>query len=820
MLKLETKNKLNIFYLILAIIFTIITYFYLILSYYPYRLDVKKRYILDSDVIQKIYFNDLDKNGESERFELHYLKDIKRNMLLCYNSDDILMEQFYLDGAVRKEWIHFNDWDNDEINDLIIFHVNNDSLYCDVIDVLGRKYLVKNLFVSIKDKRNNSKEWYFDSLPIFDKEKKLMYLSVSTGYGIYPRSLFIIDQKKLKVLKRFDSTAPVEQAYLSDLNGNKNNEFIVLTKAAGNDFIKKGYHDFNSWLFLFDDTLGFYRIPKSINRYPGSSFLYKLYDASENFLIFTNEINLPKVNAQLLKHDNNFNIIKSLSISGSILKPVIDTNSQKIITSTREGLFTIYDYNFQITEQKQIHFSEPNIVKKISIADIDNDDKLEIITFIDGEIRIYDQQLNLLTARKSDYQLKEIDDNQLITNYKSAHGNVLVVPSQTSVWVYALVNNLLISNLFLLLPIVLVIYFLSILFTGKILAFIAGYINVFNYFVKVSDQGMMLLTNSGKIKKINQSFIRLLLLEETNYIDKHFQKVLAKNEEVASQISNSIEFIQDSEKELTFRKGDVYFNGKIKVKIFKSFFNYPYAYLVEVIDYSVSLLEDRYRIWSRTSQKIAHDIKTPLSTILLNLKSLQYRIDKEELINKDVYNEDLTIIQNELDRIKNLTRNFLKFTNSEKPNFVNVVVSEIIYKSIEQFESYFDNKIELKIDIRDDCIVSADENQLEQLFHILIENAIDAINKEGYVRITIEDMNDLAYDQNKCLIEISDSGCGIPKEVIYKIFEPYFTTKDDGTGMGLAIGKKIVDDHKGSIEFYSHNNLGTTVKLILPLVKL
>jgi hypothetical protein len=304
--KLETKKKLHLFYLIVSVLLTIATFFYLKLSYFSYDLEVQKRYIRDNEVVQKIYFNDLDNNGLSERFELHYLKDIKRNMLLCYNSDDILMEQFYLDGTVRKEGIHFNDWDNDNNNDLMILHVNNDTLYCDVIDVLGRKYLVKNLYVTVKDVRNNSKTWFYNSFPVFDESnnKRYLYLTVATGYGIYSRSVFLIDKDKLKVINKFDSTAPIDKAYLADINYDSKNELVALTKATGNDFTKKGFHDFNSWLLVFKDSLKFFQEPKVINTYPGQSFLYQLETEKNSFMLFLNEINLPRIHASLIKLNN------------------------------------------------------------------------------------------------------------------------------------------------------------------------------------------------------------------------------------------------------------------------------------------------------------------------------------------------------------------------------------------------------------------------------------------------------------------------------------------------------------------------------------
>ena len=499
--KLENKKKLHLFYLIVSILLTIATFLYLTFSYFSYDLEVQKRYIRDNEVVQKIYFNDLDKNGLSERFELHYLKDIKRNMLLCYNSDDILMEQFYLDGTVRKEGIHFNDWDNDNNNDLMILHVNNDTLYCDVIDVLGRKYLVKNLYVTVKDERNNSKTWFYNSYPVFDEanNKRYLYLSVATGYGIYSRSVFLIDKDKLKVINKFDSTAPIEKAYLADINFDSKNELVALTKATGNDFTKKGFHDFNSWLLIFKDSLKFFQEPKVINTYPGQSFLYQLETGKNSFMLFLNEINLPRIHASLIKLNSNLEEEKSLIVEGGLLFPVVDENSRRIYTSTREGTITIYDYDLNTVNSLKIKFERPNLVKKISAVDVNNDSLNELLVFVDGEIRVYNQELDLLTIGSSDYLLQEINDSELVTPYNSISQTALIIPTSSSIWIYSLVNNYVIANLVYLIPFLFIIYFLSFVFSGKIIAALLSYINVFNYFVKISDQGMMLLTNTGKI---------------------------------------------------------------------------------------------------------------------------------------------------------------------------------------------------------------------------------------------------------------------------------------------------------------------------------
>ena len=105
--------------------------------------------------------------------------------------------------------------------------------------------------------------------------------------------------------------------------------------------------------------------------------------------------------------------------------------------------------------------------------------------------------------------------------------------------------------------------------------------------------------------------------------------------------------------EFTLSKGEDTINGEIRITPFISFYGLTYAYLIEISDYSEMLNNDRMKSWSSTAQKIAHDIKTPLSTIQLNLKAIQRRMEKENVPNQNVYNEDISRIRTELERIIN-----------------------------------------------------------------------------------------------------------------------------------------------------------------------
>jgi signal transduction histidine kinase len=111
-------------------------------------------------------------------------------------------------------------------------------------------------------------------------------------------------------------------------------------------------------------------------------------------------------------------------------------------------------------------------------------------------------------------------------------------------------------------------------------------------------------------------------------------------------------------------------------------------------------------------------------------------------------------------------------------------------------------------------LVLADKEQLLRAFNNLFKNAVQAIGEEsvGKIDITIQ------KQENTCLIEISDSGKGIPKEFIDKIFFPNFTTKSGGMGLGLAIVKNIIVSFGGEISLYSQKEKGTTFKIMLPLV--
>ena len=113
-------------------------------------------------------------------------------------------------------------------------------------------------------------------------------------------------------------------------------------------------------------------------------------------------------------------------------------------------------------------------------------------------------------------------------------------------------------------------------------------------------------------------------------------------------------------------------------------------------------------------------------------------------------------------------------------------------------------------------MIWGDPNQIEHLFNIFLENAIDAVGGNGYLSISTSEIIDTNTNNTFIQILIKDDGEGIKSEFLNKIYEPYFTTKIEGTGLGLAIAKKIIEDNNGTIDIDSTLGKGTIFKITFP----
>ncbi len=218
---------------------------------------------------------------------------------------------------------------------------------------------------------------------------------------------------------------------------------------------------------------------------------------------------------------------------------------------------------------------------------------------------------------------------------------------------------------------------------------------------------------------------------------------------------------------------------------------------------------------------VAHEINTPLGIIASHVDALNLQKDYPPK-----YIEDLMIIKNQTKRINKYTKSLLNYSQrmpfNPKPQSITKSLDDCLYLLKPRFHS---KQINMVNRINPELPpVFIDKDQIEQVLINILNNAFDAVDQKGEIKIEaeIEKRSVSAINKteiNYISLKITDNGMGIPNEVLEKIYDPFYTTKthDNGTGLGLAISKAIILRHKGKIEAASEVGKYTSFKILLPL---
>jgi nitrogen fixation/metabolism regulation signal transduction histidine kinase len=208
--------------------------------------------------------------------------------------------------------------------------------------------------------------------------------------------------------------------------------------------------------------------------------------------------------------------------------------------------------------------------------------------------------------------------------------------------------------------------------------------------------------------------------------------------------------------------------------------------------------------WSEVARRLAHEIKNPLTPIQLSAERLQHKLagklspEQEEMMNRSTE----TII-GQVQAMKEMVNDFRDFAKTPSPQLKSVSINTLTHEILGLYEGS-----PLKTDLDSRCPnIMGDPTQLRQIIHNLLQNAQDATLEGKHQAEPVEVKTELVsygelsgVPQNAVRLTISDSGSGFPAKILARAFEPYVTTKSKGTGLGLAVVKKIVDDHGAKIE--------------------
>jgi signal transduction histidine kinase len=223
------------------------------------------------------------------------------------------------------------------------------------------------------------------------------------------------------------------------------------------------------------------------------------------------------------------------------------------------------------------------------------------------------------------------------------------------------------------------------------------------------------------------------------------------------------------------------------------------------------LRAERLATIGRMSAQITHEIRNPLSSIGLNAELLDEELQSGAVGDPSEARSLLRAIAKEIDRLTDVTEQYLRFARLPRPHLEVVQVRQLLEKLVNFTRGELEaREIVLQAELKDVAPVLGDEGQIWQALLNLVRNASEATRPGGRITIT------LAQDKDRVGLSVRDTGSGIPEEVRERIFEPFFTTKEHGTGLGLALVHQIVSEHGGQIECRSRLGEGTEFVLWLP----
>jgi two-component system, NtrC family, nitrogen regulation sensor histidine kinase NtrY len=219
---------------------------------------------------------------------------------------------------------------------------------------------------------------------------------------------------------------------------------------------------------------------------------------------------------------------------------------------------------------------------------------------------------------------------------------------------------------------------------------------------------------------------------------------------------------------------------------------------------------ERELAWKEMAKQVAHEIKNPLTPIKLSIQHLVQAYKQGATDFGDILQRVSQTVVEQIDVLTRIASEFSNFARMPERTFERVELSKLLKETIDLFKEVQD--IDFQFESPDTpAVVVADRDELRRVFINIVRNSVQAMEGQGVIVI------DMRVRHQLCTIRITDTGRGIPEEIQSKVFQPNFSTKTDGMGLGLAITQKTIEDLDGTIRLTSKVGFGTTVEMSIPL---
>ena len=229
------------------------------------------------------------------------------------------------------------------------------------------------------------------------------------------------------------------------------------------------------------------------------------------------------------------------------------------------------------------------------------------------------------------------------------------------------------------------------------------------------------------------------------------------------------------------------------------------------------LVAERYSAWESVARKLAHEIKNPLTPIQLSIDRLKEKYSDKLKDDKSDFSKYLETINRQIVDIKKLVNEFSDFARMPSPILKKIKIDDILNRAVSFYKlSNEDLTLNINKKNKSDIYINGDGEHLNRVFLNLLKNSIEAIDEKKQKDPNLKGKITLEIDTNNEYIEIKMLDNGIGFKDVANITKPYFTTKKQGTGLGLPIVSKIINDHGGDINFFKNSD-GAKIEITLPI---
>ncbi|MBN2357069.1 ATP-binding protein [candidate division KSB1 bacterium] len=781
---------------------------------------------VDGDGVDEIIFI----NKRIHEDDTHYLR------LKNYGDDETWFQKNCRGFIVFHRILP--DLDKDAKRELAFSECIADTAYLHVISATGKNITE---FIAAVNPLTSEQKWYCgcDIVGIIDgnRDDQPDFLVVmQTNYAYQPRGIFLYDIFNEKILWEHYTGFVPNTVHLIDLNGDGAREilmgasapangvgrfvngtddatvYITVLDSLGNLRYRHRFRDDYNILWLHPrDTDGdgrteIYFIACSMRAQEHQKDIFGQWDYIRNELVILTEFDRPTS-----PH------IAFIDAEGD--------EQEEVLFHSMDGLFEIRHIDMNLFSSRMI----PEFrACGIRIHNLNEDSADEFVTWgmhkNNNYLCLFDRNLKLKAMLRSDFSsfmgepfpLHCGSNQPLDLLFQSGETlYTLRLRKQLAAYLPLPLNWLLVITMLLMLTTV-----VAVLRRSQIIHRTAGFEALREVFNSLRES-IVILDQNGRVIQFNREIIHLGLPHGEEGLQMSYKTFFERAGlcEIVALIDRSYRERQPLlSQELVLMENGKPMNLLVYVALFPMGGIQPLGRIVLLRSITEVVEHERALAWAGMAHRLAHELKTPLATVRLSTQQIESEMEKHPDVAQRTQ-KYLQHILHQVERLRKTSQDFLKFASVENTTLEPVDMKGLIEDCLLALQIKMGPPIIIETDFAAGLPkIALDRDQMFIALKNILDNSLNAMPDGGTLTIHAEivQIAQNHKERNSMQIEISDTGYGIARENLKKIFQPFFSSSEGGTGLGLVIAQKIIKDHRGDIGIRSTEGKGTKVTILLP----